>query len=90
MLWSSKVTVSSSRARLRTFLRSGGERSVMCVIPSASGMIIKFCKWRETRSTPDWDSTRAVQEVERATTQIGYERNREAGLQERERVTREI
>jgi len=34
-------------------------------------MIIKFCKWRETRSTPDWDRTRAVQEVERATTQIG-------------------
>ena len=58
---------------------------MMCVIPSASGMIIKFCKWRETRSTPVWDRTRAVQEVERATTQIGYERDRVT----RERVTRE-
>lgn len=48
-------------------------------------MIIKFCKWRETRSTPVWDRTRAVQEVERATTQIGYERDRVT----RERVTRE-
>jgi len=47
-------------------------------------MIIKFCKWRETRSTSVWDRTRAVQEVERVTTQIGYERDREAGLQERE------
>lgn len=47
--WSSYVTVSSHKAKLRTFSRSIGDRSLTWVIPNASGIIMKFChKERES------------------------------------------
>ena len=40
MQWSSNVTVSSRRARLRTLSWSMGEMSVVCVMPRLSGMTV--------------------------------------------------